>query len=179
MSMGVILKIVRDSLQTALSLDKDACGVQSGGRPPNSAGELYLAVDELGVQSTARAHLREVYELEIALWRRGGQYADDRHGDVLLADDPYLAGVRTLDALERDVIRHVHGNYSDITAAANAEIGAGGGEAGDIFQLALYYVGRGRTETIPRPAADRTIDWIGRRLKFLGMTRVQALDIAE
>ena len=104
MSMAVVLQRVRDHLRSALALSADQCGVRVGGHPPASSGELYVAVDELGVECTARDHLREVYVVEVALWRRVGQWPDDRAGDALLRDDAYLAGALTLDRLERSVI---------------------------------------------------------------------------
>ena len=180
MSMAVVLQRVRDHLRSALALSADQCGVRVGGHPPASSGELYVAVDELGVECTARDHLREVYVVEVALWRRVGQWPDDRAGDALLRDDAYLAGALTLDRLERSVIAALHGNYTDIPAAANAAIGAGSPGGGDVFQLALYYAGRTRTEAWQdRRQSGSPTAWLGRRLKFAGMNRVQAMDVMQ
>jgi hypothetical protein len=177
MSMGAVLRQVRDHLRGAMPLAADQCGVQPAALPPESAGELYVAVDEVGVQSAARAHLSETYEIEVAVWRRAGQYPADRRGDAQLRDDPHLAGILTLDDAERAVIRHLHGNYLDVTAAASAAIGAGTSGNGDVFQLALYYQGRGRTEEHPPRGRHQVAAWLGRRLRFAGMTRVQARDL--
>lgn len=178
MSMGAILQEVRDHLRTALSLGADQCGIQIGGTPPEAAGNFYVAVDELGVESTAQQHLQENYQVEISLWRRLGQTPSDRSGEALLRDDPYLSGAQSLDDLERSVIKNLHANYTDITTAANTAIGAGANPNGDVFQLALYYAGRKRTETWQAAGKKKNPPtWLVRRLKFVGMNRVQALDV--
>ena len=174
MSMGVVLKQVRDHLRNSMSLGVDQCGIAPGGSPPETAAEFYIAIDESQVRSTARDHLNEVYEIEIAVWRRPGQFPADQQGDLTLADDPYLAGILTLDDLERAVIRNIHANYADVTAAANTAIGAPSEQAGDVFQLAMYYAGRAGTEVI-KHETGRDAAWFGRRLKFAGMNRVQSL----
>ena len=179
MSMGAVLKQVRDHLRDALSLGVDQCGIQPDGVPPDSADEFYLAVNEMGVTSTAREHLLEEYEIEVSVWRRAGGYPADRRGDVQLSDDPYLAGILTLDDLERAVIRNLHGNYDDITVAANTAIGAGVGDGGDVFQLALYYAGRRGTEILQTGKEKHDPTWFGRRLKFVGMTRVQSISMMQ
>jgi len=177
--MGVVLKQVRDHLRTSMSLDVDQCDIRADGSPPGSAAEFYVAIDEFGVKSTARDHLSEVYEIEIAVWRRSGQYPADRRGDLTLPDDPYLAGILTLDDLERAVIKQIHANYTDITAAANTAIGAPSEGNGDVFQLALYYAGRGATEVLQHEENKDDSAWFGRRLKFAGMNRVQAVDVMQ
>ena len=179
MSMGAILQQVRDHLRSAMSLGVDQCDVRPGGMPTAAAGEFYVAVDELGVQSTAQSHLREQYEIEVSIWRRTGQYPDDRLSDVVLRDDVYLAGIQTLDDLERSVIKNLHANYTDITAAANTAIDAGAPGKGDIFQLALYYTGRSRSEVLDHNPKENPAPWLGRRLKFTGMIRVQATDVMQ
>ena len=179
MSMGVILSQVRGHLRDALSLSADQCDVQPGGSPTEAAGEWYLAIDERGVESDARSHLSEEFEIEISIWRRLGQFPADRLGETQLHESEYLSAMHTLDTLERQVILKLHGNFESVTSAANTELGAGLPGGGDVFQLALYYEGRGRTETLPRSGSRQQPTWIGRRLRFRGMTRVQALSIAS
>jgi len=178
MSTGIILQQVRNHLRSAMSLDVDQCGIQPGGRPPHSAGELYVAVDDGGTTSDARNHLHEQYRIEVAVWRRAGQHPADRLGDVQLPQDPYLEQLLTLDQLERQVIQHLHGDFANVTAAANAEAATGTPGGGDVFQLALYYVGRDKTESIDAvPSATASTEWLGRRLSFSGMDRIQATDV--
>lgn len=174
MSMAAVLATVRDRLRTEIPLAVEQCGIQPGGTPPSTAGEMYVAVDELGVVSDGKCVLRETYSVEVCLWRRIGQFPGDRLGDVHLKEDPYVATARTLDVVERDVLRLIHANYLHIVAAANEAAAAGTPAGGDVFQLALYYEGRSRTESF-RPAKGAWRDaWLGRRLKFSGLTRVQA-----
>ena len=179
MSMGIILSQVRTHLRETLTLSSDQCDIQPGGAPPEAAGEWYLAIDELGVANDARSHLAEEFSLEVAIWRRLGQFPADRRGELLLPESAYLEAMHTLDALERRVILNLHGNFGDVTAAANTALGAGTEGGGDRFQLALYYEGRQRAETLPRASSRRQPEWMGRRLQFRGMKRVQALAIAS
>ena len=118
MSMGIVLSQIRNRLRDALSLSADQCDVQPGGRPPEAAGEWYLAVDELGVDSTARSHLAEEFAVEVAIWRRLGQFPTDRRGELLLHESAYLAAMHTLDNLERQVILSLHGNFADLVSNA-------------------------------------------------------------
>ena len=176
MSMGAILEQVRDHLKTMLSLAPDQIGIRLGGLPPECAKEFYLAIDELEVKSSARNHLKETYEIEVSVWRRMARFSQDRHGEMYLRDDPYLAGILTLDDLERAVIRNLHANYTNIMAATNTAIGAGSADNGDVFQLTLYYSGRKKTESLPAGNRSGSPKWLGRRMKFSGMTRAQATD---
>lgn len=180
MSMGVVLQTIRDHLRTAMSLAVDQCGIRPGGHPPSSAGEFYVAIDDISVKGDARAHLREEYEVAVSIWRRLGQHPEDRTGDVLETEDPYLPSLLTLDQLERDVIRFIHANYTEVTKTANATLGTGTPGKGDILQLAMYYQGHAGSERFTsEPRNTSRPDWIGRRLRFAGMTRVQATDIAH
>ncbi len=177
MSMGAILKQVRDFLRSSLPADIAQCDVRPGGEPPEVAHEWFISVDELAVRSNARNCLDETYEIEISLWRRAGCYPQDRQGDALLQDDPYSSGLPTLDDIERDVIRLLHGNRTGITAAVNLALGTGETGSGDIFQEPLYYAGRRRTEVRGTGRRDSQTRWFVRRLKFTGMRRVQASDV--
>lgn len=180
MSMAAVLDEVCDHLRSALSLSAAECDIRPGGWPPRAAGEFYVAIDDLGVASAAREHLEEEYRIEVAIWRRAGQVPDDRLGDLARRGDPYVAALRTLDVLERAVLRALHANYAQIMAGANAALGAGETGGGDVFQLALYYTGRSRPETHPsRPSGERPLEWITRRLEFAGMNRVQPLDVMQ
>ncbi len=159
MSMGLLLEVVQNHLRTALGLAADQCRIAH--EPPTAAGPLFLSVAGGGVRSEARSVLRETYELEVGVWRRAGEYPADRRGGLLAPIDPHVAGLRTLDALERQVIAALHGNFEDIPAAANAQLEP---ESEAVFQLALYYAGRGPTET--------DSGWLVRHLNFSGCTRV-------
>jgi hypothetical protein len=177
--MGIILNQVRSHLREALTLSADQCDIQPSGSPPEAAGEWYLAIDELGVASHSRDHLAEEFSIEVAIWRRLGQFPADRRGEAMLPESVYLAAMHTLDSLERRVILALHGNFAEVVAGANTEAGAGMSDGGDVYQLALYYQGRDRAETLPNQRSRQQPQWIGRRLKFRGMNRVQALSIAS
>jgi hypothetical protein len=177
MSMGAVLKVVRDHLRNRLSLASGQCDVRPDGRPIDAAGDLYVCISEGGVQSESRLHLSERYEIEVSIWRRATAAPTDRQGDLLLPDDQYLANMTTLDDLERAVIAQVHGNDADIRQAANAVL-ISGGASGDGFSVTLFYAGRGPSETFA-DHARANVGWIGRRLRFGGMLRVQPLSVME
>jgi len=177
MSMGVVLKIVRDHIRNRLSLTGGQCDVRPDGRPIDVAGDLYVCISEGGVQSESRLHLSERHEIEVSIWRRATAVPTDRQGDLLLPDDQYVANLQTLDDLERAIIAHIHGNDADIRQAANALLTSGGANS-DGFSVTLFYAGRGPSETFtdrPRSSAE----WIGRRLRFGGMLRIQPLGAME
>ena len=101
MSMGHILKTVRDFLRSSLPATAAQCDLRPGGDPPETADEWFVAIDELGVKSTALNCLDETYEIEISVWRRAGALPADRTGDALLPEDPYApAAVR--EAADRE-----------------------------------------------------------------------------
>lgn len=169
MIVGAILTRVRDHLRQALDLPDDQVDIRYAGLPPATAASPYVAIRELGVKSDGRSFLREEHQLEISLWRRATDLPDDVSADALYGDDAVLPDVATIDQLERLAIAALHGNDIAISQALNQSLGLGSGSAGDRFQLPLFYTGRKGTE-LSRP-------WLGRRLHFTGLTRVQPIDV--
>lgn len=179
MSMGMILLTVRDHLRDALSLPAAACEIQPGATPTPAAGEILVAIDEYRVESRSAAHLAEHYEIEVGIWRRVGQFPADRRGELLLPEAAYTHALQSLDVLERKVVTALHGNYEAVTQQMNTFYGLGAGEQGDIVQGAPLYRGRGRAEHWPPiTQAHPKPNWLGRRLRFAGLRRVQGLDVA-
>lgn len=182
-----LLVSVRDTLRTALlasmpgadaSKAHNYVRVAPGGQPPDKLGAWFIGVDELSVQSTEKEQLRQAFEIGVWITRRTGQFATGR------GDEAYLETTRGLRDLERGVIRAVH-NRQAVRVAANTLAGApAASPVGDIFQTALWYVGRG-------PTMWRGGDWCAsestsensddtfavRQLRFAGGSRVEALDV--
>lgn len=182
MSMGFLLQAQRDHLRQALlslipggdpTRAANYVGIQPDGRPPPTMGDWYAAIDEASVESSHRSYLGEVFHTEVTITRRASQHARDRYEDI------YLNTINGLDVIERAIIQACHCNQ-DLRQRANALAGSPDPAAGDIFQIPLFYGGRGRTRT-------ETGEWIGaepdrgafliRVLPFAGGNRVQALDI--
>lgn len=173
MSIAAMLIAARDALRAVDGFSNERCDIQPGGRPPARMGEFYIALDEGSIQSTEKSSLREVFTIVVWISKRTGKYPRDQYGKI------YTANAIGMDAIERKVIRAIHGQQA-VRVAANTLLGAPHANAGDIFQQPLWYTGRG-------PTQFRGADWSGgsdesdtflvRQLTFAGAVRVQALDI--
>lgn len=174
MSRALALQAVRDYLRTNLSLANADCDIEPGGYPPNIAGKLYVAIDEGGTTCSTRESLWEVNSVEVYVCRRPQEHPGDKRGQILKRTDLYLAGMKTLETLERGVIRYLHG-VTAVPTAANALIAAilaAGGDAGGDFLTPLYYQRGGKMETFD---SEGGVTWIRRQLLFVGMERPQRL----
>lgn len=172
MSMAMALEGTRDYLRNANSWDHTLCGIQFEARPPNRAGQFYVALDDGGV-STGPDNtdaLTEIYTIEVAVWRRPGHLPRDREGELQKVDDIYLSNIQTLHSLEREIIARLHNNYSLMTAV-NAQFSLPTGSMADKFLQPWVYRGRSKVEGMTDDNGNRT--FIGRRLQFRGMKRIQ------
>lgn len=179
MTMAAILEETRNHLRKRYAWENDQCRVSFLGEPVDSAGEFFIGIDEESVDpmsdTQVNDYLGEVHRIAIWIWRKSGQYGDDRRGDMLLPEDLYLAGIETLDTLTRKVIKAVHQNQ-DLRAAVNTRLVAPS-DKGDIVQTPLAFNGRSRTQG--RSVEDGGAGdgpWMVRTVRFIGMKRVQCLD---
>lgn len=85
-SEGVLLRGVRDSLRTALSLDATGCQVTADGRPDPMCGEWFVAVHGASTTNSARNHLDERVGLSVTITRRTGFTPQDRIGEEAVLD---------------------------------------------------------------------------------------------
>lgn len=176
MSMEALLIATVRHLREELRYTTQQCDIQPDGRPPATMGEFYVAIDEAGVQSNEKTHLRETFSITVTITRRTAPTPRDRRGSL------YADRSRALAAIERPVIVAVHNNQT-LRALANAELGAPQENLGDQILQPLWYAGRSRTRY-------ESAEWCGaggndndafmvRTLNFQGGLRVQAMDIAK
>lgn len=177
--IDAVLAELRDGvrkLQTP-KLDRTNSGFEPAGAPPPNAGDLYISVDENGVQNPAEPaqdHLKERYRISIYINRRTGAVAPDRYSSIY---SKYLLG---LTPIERAIVAAIHGNW-DIRVAANARlVELANGEAVNEFLTPLWYTGRPKTtprgaEWSGEQAGQTPVGWIVRELNFVGFDRVQPL----
>lgn len=179
MSIALLLQAVRDELRAGMTFQADPkqfVGIQPGGRPPAWMSDFYIAVDEANIAASDRTHLKEIYTIAVTITVHVRGVRSDQTGDQI-----YIENLNSLENLERAVIRLIHASQS-VRARALTLGQIPNTSRGDIFQLPLYYEGRGAT------AAFDAAEWLGsvepgtrqlmvRVLRFSGATRVQALDV--
>ncbi len=167
------LQGVRDYLRTANTWTNKQCGIQEDGIPPPTTGGFYVALDEGGVndKSGISYYLGEYFDLNIYVWNRIGRVPADYQGEMLLRDDLYLAGIQTLEDLERNIIKDLHKNWA-VPAAINAQFGLPDGTKGDKFLKPLEYNGRSSSDTLTLPGQQQAA-FKGRALRFRGLQRNQ------
>lgn len=180
MTMGAILEETRDRIRVLYSFGKDQCDITIGGRPRDSCGELFIGVDEAGVDplgDSQKNHFAgEEHRISIGIWRRAGQYGEDRSGHALLSDDPYLAGIQTLDDIERKVYVAIHMNQ-ELRQAVNVRLSVPSTK-GDSVTTPLAYGGRTKTQSENvNDGGSGSGPWFFRIMRFTGMKRVQSLQI--
>jgi hypothetical protein len=173
MSMGMVLEGVRDWLRTKNEWDHMTCGVMAGSIPPNRAGQKYVALDDDGVDTGPdNTHgLTEIFGLEVGIWRRPGHLPKDQQWNMVIPEDVYLPEVDNLNKLERNVIFLLHQRW-DLAAWLNQKYGLPSSATGDAFTGQLVYRGRSKIEAA---SGDGTNRFIGRRLRFRGLRRVQKI----
>lgn len=177
--INAVLAELRDGAKRINSpkLDRMNSGFEPAGQPPPAAGDLYIAVDEDGVQNPkdpAQDHLKERYRIKVFINRRTGATAPDRYSTI------YSRFSGGLLVIERAIVAAIHGNW-DIRVAANALlVEAANGSAVNEFLTPLWYTGRPRTtprgaEWSGETSGQNPVGWIVRELNFVGCDRVQPL----
>lgn len=197
MSIEHLMEAVRDTIVSELGLDPRECDIQPEGHPPATMDQFYISIDEGSIEfPDIGLVFKEKYTVNVFVTLRNGIFPRDRLAEAYDRDrGMYLAGMKSLSLLERQIITAVNGNEAlrvlackklGISEAAmfEADETAPGalGEYGDIFQLPLFYQGRGKTEL-------HGTEWVGgggkeqffsvRTLPFKGATRTQNLSIAK
>lgn len=161
------------------ALSRENSGWEPEGSPPPIAPQLYISVDESGVTNPGtpqQDHLKEQYRISVFINRRTGEVSADRYSDI------YRKLNNGLTAIERKIVRALHGNWEVMTAANALLTQYAGGDSVQGFQQPLWYTGRPKTK--PRGAdwsgetiADGTlVSWVVRELTFVGFLRVTPND---
>ena len=145
----------------------------AGSIPPGRAGQKYVALDDDGVDTGPdNTHaLTEIFGLEIGVWRRPGHLPKDREWNMVIPEDVYLPEIDNLHKLERAVIFYLHQRW-DLVAYLNQKYGMPNSGSGDSFTGQLVYRGRSKIEAA---IGDEKNRYIGRRLRFRGLRRVQKI----
>lgn len=176
MSMGMALEGVRDWLRSKNDWSNIECGVHYQTVPPNRAGQKFIGIDDGGVETgPANTHaLTEIYMIDIGIWRRPGHLPKDMLGNVMLPEDLYLPEISTLNDLERRVVFWLHQRW-DLLNYINGKYGLPDEGRGDNFTGQLVYSGRSKVETASPDQQQPGIVFLGRKLRFRGLRRVQKI----
>ena len=181
MSMGILLDTILDWLPTQDMEFRRGInyGVEFRGSPPPTAKDWYIAFDDGGVVQRGRPEdhwINEEYSMIVGLWRRQSEVPMDRVGNMYLESDQYRPQAKSLDQMERQMLRIFHQNW-DFLNALNAKLEPRDDAVrGDDFNRVFIYRGRSANETLTLPGehANRSQDtFIGRRLRFSGIERTQ------
>lgn len=172
MSMAMALQGTRDYLRTTNTWDYKTCGIQFESKPPNIAGQWYVALDDAGVDTGPdnTDALTENFSIDVGIWRRPGGLPNDRQGELQKVDDIYLANIQSLHDLERLVISQLHNNWTMISTI-NTQFSL---DNTTLMPFNMPWIYRGRSKMEGVTLADGTARaFLGRRLRFRGMRRIQ------
>lgn len=177
MSMGMVLEGVCDWLRARNGWGVKECGIADGTFPFAATGQFFVGIDEDG-ESGGNAEtnaLTEVFSIEIGVWRRPGHLPKDMHGQMLVPQDRYLPEIKTLHDLERRVKVFLHHRW-ELVQALNTKYGLPDSGRGDNFITSLVWQSTSRKDAyVAGTSAQNAIAFVGRRLKFRGLKRVQKI----
>lgn len=177
MSMAWALEGVGLWLCDQAEWPKKQVAVQFQAMPPAISVDWHISIDDGGVTTAPEGnyYLTETYEIVLGIWKRvTGQFHSDLSGNILLSSDIYRPNAVMLDELERKCIKHLHQNWTMI-GELNARYGLPVEGKGDSFRGTLAYQGRTPNQPIGTAVGGDAIAWIGRKLKFRGLMRTQAI----
>jgi hypothetical protein len=178
MTMGMVLEATRDYLRQRCELEKNQCGIQYLGNPPPSAVNIYVTINDDGMDTgdDTSYYLREITRIEVGVWRQPNGIARDRAGEWMLPENIYGTYLTTIEQLERKVIQALAWSYSFLNFL-NEHAGLPMTGKGGAFKQPLRYVGRAPIEAITVDNGTQNgAGWIGRRLRFRGAERIQRVD---
>jgi len=169
------LEGTRDYLQSENSWTDHQCNLQQNAVPPPVAPQFYIALDDGGIENDSVEHfLRETYTMVVGVWFRVGAYPEDARGFMQLKTDLYRATIDTLNSLERKVLQNTHHIWALVTAV-NTQFSLPSAGDGDYFQSTWVYQGRSGNEITALPDQQGNA-YLGRRMRFRGMRRIQLVD---
>ncbi len=188
MSMAMVLEYTAVWFREKYSWTPQQCAVVHDCEPPAEAGQFFIGIDEAGVEPGPdnTDALTEIFTITVGIWRRPGYLGQrDRRGFMKLPDDMYVQGAYTLSDLERKVIIHkstlhaaeqnkdgLHNNWAFRTAI-NAAYNLPDLALGAEFTGCFHYKGRGRMEPLVVDEGNTAQAWMGYRLRFRGLERIQ------
>ncbi len=154
-------------------------GVEFGAYPPPVASDWYIAMDYAGESQTAgmqQYFIREEYSFLFGIWRRQTEVPRDRLGRMNLRTDLYRPQATTIQAMSRALIKTIHQKFW-LTTEVGLKIDAHE-SYGNKPIAPLIYLGSGANEeyTVDSMRTGDVETFIGRRLKFRGLTRQQTVE---
>lgn len=176
MTMAFVVEGVRDYLRDNAPWTKYQCSIQHGAMPPSVATEIHIAIDA-GPITTAPEnsyYLGETSEIIIGVWKRWKDVPRDRTGTMLVETDIYRAAVATLHSEERTAVKLLHKSFAAM-GAINTQFSLPDASKGDAFQSPLHYMGNSGNETMVVVDAQEAA-FLGRKLRFRGLLRIQYVD---
>lgn len=175
MSMAMLLEGTRDYLREQMPLTAHECDVQFQGTPPAVAGQFFIALEDAGLASGPEEshYLKEIYSIEISIWRRPGPLQRDRWGEFEFRENKYLGSAKTLEKIERSIIELLHHKPAAMVDL-NTRFSLPSEHLGENFSSSLRYRGRGGVLTNVLPESPE-IAFIGRTLTFSGSMRLQTV----
>lgn len=175
----MVLEGAQDFLRVLNNWKPTECVVAPETMPIATAGQFFVGIDESSVEGgEENTHaLKEIFNIEVGIWRRCGQFPKDRWREQLKTQNIYLPEVATLDTLERQVLTTLHGygrrSGPSLWEFINAKFGLPVTGLGDKFNGTLMYRGRNKSEVISLPKEEGGGEFYGRRLRFRGLHRTQ------
>lgn len=193
--IGLILEQTVGFLQDKLGLDSQFISLQIGGNPTATSPAIFMGVYDEGITNDARPDaqfIREVINVTVGCWVRGGSLPPDRQGQHMGWTKRYHIGGRpSLDKVCRDVLQLLAGETGpqggprwQLVKRINDVIDATPGTYGDCIVQPLRYVNMGSLERYSPPwmhnseSAGHNL-FFGRRVRFRGMERTQAMEHAR
>lgn len=176
--------------RSKLSLDARFCDLQWDGLPPADGPEYYIAINDGGCFTTnppEAEYINEEYRLQIAVWMRAAVMPNDRLGSLLAWTNRYQGNDRyTLGQVSRLVIKVFAFGDSrwEFRDQLNDIINADTATFGDCIRTPLRYIGTSAPERYTPIWFDASQKkdgpiFIGRRIVFAGLSRLQGLDVAR
>jgi hypothetical protein len=174
MSFAMAREGVQDFLRDELSWDKTQCGVVFDALPHPKSKQWYVAIDVNAMEPgpSNSAYLKEEQTVDIGIWRRVSERPIDYLYNLLFRTDKYQATIKTIEQLEREVMTVLHFK-PDVRNFINTQFSLPSDALGDVFTSPLTYLGKEDDRIVTPP--ESSIQFIGHRLRFKGLMRLQRI----
>lgn len=176
MEMGTVLRVIRDDLQNRYQWSKNHCRVVEQGEPLDNSPEFFVGITDGGTDGSPQDgfRLQELYRVNIWVWRRLGQYPQDRQGNAMIDADPHLGNIAMTSQLEREVKKRIHMSYA-LIEKINAACDAMTGEQTSKIVHPFVYQGSSVTQTKTVDDGGPSVAFTGRQLRFGGAMNIETI----
>jgi len=158
----------------ALPLNKDNCFLAHMAIPQKITGQFAICIDDAGVESGNMNNFydREMYSINIGIWRRVGRVPKDRMAQQMIIDNEiYSSLAQTLADNERELKMALHCN-TEVPVWLNSKY-ALPDEDEFLDRFIQYWVYRGRSGNEVHVIDDSGHRIFGRVMKFDGLTVIK------